>query len=73
MPSCPLVTFPSSASLYLPLAAVGSVTREGFSVKETVRWTVFRKKSLSDSESQLAFAAGKGGDSHHLLQKNRGQ
>ncbi|MBQ5326094.1 MAG: hypothetical protein J6K80_02710, partial [Oscillospiraceae bacterium] len=26
-------------------------------------------ESLSGSESQLAFAAGKGGDSHHLLQK----
>ena len=43
-------------------------TREGFSVKKTVRWTVFRKKSLSGSESQLALAESKGGESllsHH--------
>ena len=31
---------------------LGTRTREGFSVKKTVLWTVFRKKSLSGSESQ---------------------
>jgi hypothetical protein len=42
---------------------LGTRTREGFSVKKTVQWTVFRKKSLSDSESQLALAESKGGES----------
>ena len=36
---------------------LGTRTREGFSVKKTVRWTVFRKKSLSGSESQLVCKA----------------
>ena len=47
-------------------------TREGFSVKKTVRWTVFRKKSLSDSESQLALAESKGGESllAHQIKKS---
>ena len=31
---------------------LGTRIREGFSVKKTVLWTVFRKKSLSGSESQ---------------------
>ena len=36
---------------------LGTRTREGFSVNKTVRWTVFRKKSLSGSESQLVCKA----------------
>ena len=42
---------------------LGTRIREGFTVKKTVPWTVFRKKSLSDSESQLALAESKGGES----------
>ncbi len=34
-----------------------------FCVKHTVLWTVCSKMSLSGSESQLAFDAGKGGES----------
>ena len=36
---------------------LGTRTREGFSVKKTDRLTVFRKKSLSGSESQLVCKA----------------
>ena len=43
-------------------------TREGFAVKKTVWYTVFRQKSLSDSESQIVCEAD--GDSHHPLQKS---
>ena len=51
---------------------IGTRTREGFSVKKTVQWTVFRKKSPGDSESQLvckAQSAAADGESLMVHQK----